>query len=316
MKPVALAAIGAGFALVLAGAWTGVISSYYTGLLTEALITALFAMSLDLMIGLLGLNSLGHAAYFGFGAYVSGMLSLHGEGNAFVLLAAAAVGAGLLGAVFSAVALRAIGPYFLIITLALGYLPWTLAIRWRAVTGGDDGLPGILRPELAPGLPLDGDAQYLTFVAAVFLVCAVLMAVFMRSALGHSLRGIKDSPSRMAALGYDIWRLKYLCSIVAAVFAGIAGALLGFYNGFVSPDNLSVYRSVEAMVAVILGGPGTLIGPALAAALILVVRVGVGAFTEHWGMALGVLYIAVVLFAPRGLYFATSDFIAGRRRAA
>ncbi|HXP29457.1 MAG TPA: hypothetical protein VN832_00095, partial [Stellaceae bacterium] len=140
--------------VVLAAGWLGLLSSYYIGLITEAFIVALFAMSLDLLIGFTGLESLGHAAFFGTGAYVVGLLSLRGFDNVFLLLAAAAVAAGLLGAVFAAIALRAVGPYFLIITLALGYLPWALAIRWRSLTGGDDGLPGIFRPELALGFSL------------------------------------------------------------------------------------------------------------------------------------------------------------------
>jgi len=299
--------------VVLAAGWLGLLSSYYIGLITEAFIVALFAMSLDLLIGFTGLESLGHAAFFGTGAYVVGLLSLRGFDNVFLLLAAAAVAAGLLGAVFAAIALRAVGPYFLIITLALGYLPWALAIRWRSLTGGDDGLPGIFRPELAPGFSLDGDRAYFTFVICVFLACASAIAFVGRSTFGQSLRGIKDSPSRMEALGYDIWLHKFMAFVIAAIFAGISGALFCFYNSFVSPAELSLYRSAEAMIAVILGGAGTLVGPAAAAILILMLRFTVSAFTVHWGIVLGIIYICVVLFAPRGIFMAIATPLSRER---
>lgn len=298
LLPVAVAAV------LLALAWTRLLPSYYLGLLTEGLILALFVMSLDLLIGYTGLESLGHAAFFGIGAYVSALLSLHQVENALVLIGAGAFAAAALSVVFGAVALRAIGPYFLIITLALGYLPWALAIRWRSLTGGDDGLPGIFRPNLGFGISLDSGEQYFTFVAVVFVVCAAVLAAIGRSSFGQSLRGIKESPTRMEALGYNVWQHKYLCFIIAAFFAGIAGALYGFYNGYVSPNDLSLYRSAEGMIAVILGGAGTLVGPALGAIVILLLRYTVGALTQYWGFVLGIIYIAVVLFAPRGIFVA------------
>lgn len=300
-------------ALLLLCAWTGLISNYYIGLSTEALIIALFVMSLDLLIGYTGLESLGHAAFFGIGAYVGALLTFHDVTNVFALLAAAAVVAALLGAVFGAIALRAIGPYFLIITLALGYLPWALAIRWRSLTGGDDGLPGVFRPSLGFGISLDGVRQYFTFVVVAFVVCAILLGAVGRSTFGRSLRGIKDSPTRMEALGYNVWLHKYLCFVIAAFFAGIAGALYGFYNSFVSPNDLSLYRSAEGMIAVILGGAGTLVGPAVGAILILFLRYGIGALTQYWGFTLGLIYIAVVLFAPRGIFVALAERWRGRR---
>ena len=303
--PVLIVVLG----LLLVAGIGGFLPSYYVGLATESLIVALFVMSLDLLVGFTGLESLGHAAFFGVGAYVAGLLSLSGTSNVFVLLAAATVATGLLGALFGAVALRAVGPYFLIITLALGYLPWALAIRWRSLTGGDDGLSGIFLPDLGFGYSLDGQKQYFTFVVVLFFCCSLVLGAVGRSSFGLCLRGIKDSPSRMEALGYDIWLHKYLAFIIAAFFAGIAGALFALYNGFVSPENLSLYRSAEALVAVILGGPGTLIGPAIGAIFILFLRSAVGSFTQHWGSILGIIYILVVLFAPRGLFFAASRLL-------
>jgi len=289
-------------ALLVVAIVADLVPSYYVGLLTEAIIIALFAMSLDLLVGFTGLDSLGHAAFFGMGAYVSGLMSLAGIENVFLLLIAAGFAATLLGLVFGAIALRAVGPYFLIITMALGYLPWALAIRLRSITGGDDGLPGIFRPILAFEFRLDDTHDYFYFVVFIFVVCAGALAGIGNSAFGRSLRGIKDNPSRMEALGYRIWLHKYAGFVVASLFAGIAGALYGLYNGFVSPNDLSVYRSAEALIAVILGGAGTLIGPGFGAVIILFLRFTVGAFTEYWGFVLGAIYIGVVLFAPRGVF--------------
>lgn len=299
--------------LALAAAWAGLLSNYYIGLITEAVIIALFVMSLDLLAGFTGLESLGHAAFFGLGAYIAALLSMDGYENAILLLAAGGIGALLLAMPYGAVALRATGPYFLIITMALGYLPWALAIRWRSLTGGDDGLPGVFRPKLF-GLSLDGVFPYFVFVMVTVLICTLILSRIAVSSFGQSLKGIKDSPSRMEALGYNIWLHKYVCFLIAAFFAGIAGAMFGFYNSFVSPNDLSLYRSAEALVAVILGGAGTLLGPAAGAVLILFLRFSAGAVTKYWGLVLGLVYIGVVLFAPQGLFATLRQLLARDKR--
>jgi branched-chain amino acid transport system permease protein len=297
--PVAICVV---LAIALAGAWSGLLAPFYVGLLTQALLTALFVMSLDLLVGYTGLDSLGHAAFFGFGGYVAALLSAHGVTNVFPLLLASGAGAGVLGMFFGAVALRASGAYFLIISMALGYLPWALAIRWRSFTGGSDGLPGLMRPDLGFGIALNSDAAYFTFVTIFVIACGIVLAAIGRSSFGQALRGIKDSPSRMAALGYNVWLHKYVCFIIAAVFAGMAGMLTGFYTGLVSPDDLSVSQSAFGLMAVILGGAGTLLGPAIGAAAIIVIHFTIGTMTPYWNSMLGCIYIVIVLFAPRGIF--------------
>jgi branched-chain amino acid transport system permease protein len=296
-------------ALVAAGA----MPSYYIGLMTEVMILALFVMSLDLLVGLAGLDSLGHAAFFGIGAYIVGLLSLRGVEDMGVLLLAAMCGGLVLGLVFGAVALRALGPYFLIITLALGYLPNALAVRWRGLTGGDDGLVMMGRPMLA-SISLDSPTRYFLFVGLVFVICTCVMAAIARSTLGYGLRGIRESPARMNALGYHVWTYQYLAFVIAAVFAAVAGALNAGYNLFVSPVDFGIDRSAGALVAVILGGAGTLIGPAIGALAIMTLRHAVGALTEHWALVLGLFYIGVVLASPRGLAFGLADILARWRR--
>ncbi len=298
------------FLVACAGVATGLISTYYLGLITEIFIFALFVMSLDLLVGFVGLNSLGHAAFFGLGAYVAGLLSLAGYENLALIFAAVIVSGALLGMVFGAIALRAVGPYFLIITLALGYLPAALAIRWRRLTGGDDGLVVPGRPTLA-GFSLDNPVSYFLFVSVILLVCIALMAAIGRSRFGYGLRGIKESPARMEALGYRIWIYRFIAFVFAAVFAAIAGALNAFYNTFVSPVDFGLERSAGGLVAVILGGAGTLIGPAIAAAVIMLLRHVVGAFTQHWALVLGLFYIVVILYAPKGLAFGLRTMLSG-----
>jgi branched-chain amino acid transport system permease protein len=294
------------------GSAAGFVPTYYIGLMTEILIQALFVMSLDLLVGYTGLDSLGHAAFFGLSAYVGALLSLAGFENILLLLGAAVLGAALLGALFGVIALRATGPYFLIITLALGYLPAALAMRWRGLTGGDDGLSILSRPSLF-GMSLDDPNRYLWFVATIVVLCAMLMVAIGRSSFGYGLRGIKESPSRMEALGYRVWIYQYICFVIAAAFAGVAGTLYAFYDNFVSPDDFGLVRSAEGLIAVIFGGPGTLVGPAIGALIIVLLRYLVGAVTQHWDLVLGLIYIAVVLLIPNGLAFVLDNLIARRR---
>ena len=301
-----LAAAGA-----LVGA--GLVPSYYIGLLTEVMILALFVMSLDLLVGLVGLDSLGHAAFFGIGAYVVGLMSLRGVEDMGVLLLAAIAGGFVLGLVFGSIALRALGPYFLIITLALGYLPNALAIRWRGLTGGDDGLVMLGRPTLA-SYSLDSPTRYFFLVSVILVVCVCLMQAIARSTFGYGLRGIRESPVRMTALGYHVWTYQYVAFVIAAIFASVAGALNAGYNLFVSPVDFGIERSAGALVAVILGGAGTLIGPAIGALAIMALRHSIGAVTQHWPLVLGLFYIAVILYAPRGLAFGLTDLLARWRR--
>jgi branched-chain amino acid transport system permease protein len=277
--------------LVLAAILVPRLPSYYVGLVTQILLFALLAMSLDVLMGYVGLVSLGHSVFWGTAAYAAA-LTARNLTSAFWLdvLVALAVTV-LLAAVFGLVALR-----------TLGQLPWALAIRWRSLTGGDDGLPGIVRPELPLLSGLLGETEsFYVLVLAVVLVCGVALYLLVHSSFGLALRGIRESESRMRALGYNVWLYQYLAFVIAAFFAGVAGVLYAYYNRFVSPVELSVQRSAEAMIMVILGSAGTLVGPALGAGILVGLRGIVGTQTERWFMVLGLIYIAVVLFAPDGL---------------
>jgi len=279
---------------------------YYVGLVTKMLIFALFAMSLDLLLGYTGLASLGHAAFFGVAAYTIALLFLRAGVGGWVAFPAALAAATATGAVIAVLALRARGSYFLMITFALAQVVWSVAFGWRSFTNGDDGMPGIARPDF--GWSLDNTDAYFYFTLAVVGVAMLLLAAIVKSPFGRALRGIRESESRMQALGYDVWRYQFTAFVLAAAFAGLAGALYAYYNRFVGPEYLSVIQSAEALIMVILGGAGTLIGPAIGAALIVFLEDYVSSMTEHWLMVLGIIYVLVTLFAPRGLVGMIVDY--------
>ena len=277
------------------------LSSYQTSLATKMLILALFAMSLDLLLGYAGLASLGHAAFFGVAAYAVGLLTLRSGWNPWITLPVAVATATVTGALFGLLALRARGTYFLMITLALAQVLWGVAFGWRTMTGGDDGLPGVPRPALALPWSLADTVPFYYFVLLVATAATVLLVCIVRSPFGYALRGIRESESRMQALGYNAWQYKYLAFILAAAFAGLSGSLYAFYNRFVGIEYLHVVRSAEALLMVILGGAGTLVGPALGAALIVLLENVISNYTQRWLMILGAIYVLVTLLAPRGL---------------
>jgi branched-chain amino acid transport system permease protein len=278
-----------------------VLPTYYLGLVVQMMIFALFAMSLDLLIGYTGMASLGHAAFFGVAAYATGLLALKLGWSVWFALPAGLLAAALTATLFGFLALRTRGSYFLMITLALSQVVWGIAFGWRSLTGGDDGLPEVPRPNLGLPWSFTDDAPFYYFILFCVGIGTVLLIRIVSSPFGHALCGIRESETRMLALGYNVWRYKLAVFVLAATFAGLAGCLYVYYNRFVSPDYLQVVRSAEVLLMVILGGAGTLIGPAIGAALIVLLENVISAYTERWLLILGVIYIAVALFAPRGL---------------
>ena len=243
------------------------LSSFLLSLVTQALIYAILAMSLDIILGYIGLASLGHAAYFGLGAYAVGILST-----------ATAPGSGRLwprecsspppaAAIFGLVALRATGVYFLMITLALGMVVWGLANRWVSMTQGDNGISSVPRPDRAalvvrrrPRLLLPGPGRVSGGRDSGLMV---------HSPFGKTLVGIRESASRMRTLGYDVWLHKYVAFVIAGTVGGFSGVFWAYYNGFVSPADMELTTSVKVLLMVALGGRGTLLGPALGALIIV-----------------------------------------------
>jgi branched-chain amino acid transport system permease protein len=278
-----------------------VLPIYGTYLLTEILIYAVFALSLNLLMGYTGLASLGHAAFFGIAAYTVAILVVKaGVGNFWVSIVVALLASAILGAIFGFLALRTSGVYFLMITLALGQMLWALAWRWT-FTGGSNGLHGITRPSF--GLPWASTSDRVFYYYVLF-ICAIAAFLIYRitiSPFGRSLIGIRENESRMKALGYNTWKYKYVCFIVAAVFGGLAGVLKAYQDGSVSPGFCSVATSGIVILMVLTGGSKTFVGPIVGAAVVWLVRSTVSSYTQYWGAALGVMLVIIVMFSPEGV---------------
>jgi len=277
-------------------------SSYWVGLLTQMVILAILAMSLDILLGYTGLPSLGHAAFFGVAAYAVGVLATsYGAGFWVCVIGGLLVGT-LLSAAFGLILSHVRDVYFLMITLALGMILWGLSFRWIPVTGGDNGISGI--PSLAAhtGLPLEGPVAFYYVTLVVFVACAALMALIVRSPFGLTLRGIRENEGRMKSLGFNTWLHCYLSYVIAGAFASVSGVVWAYYNGFVSPTYLDLTASSELFLMVTLGGPATLIGPVLGATAIVLLKNVMSAYTARWLLILGIVYIVTMLAAPKGVW--------------
>jgi branched-chain amino acid transport system permease protein len=287
------------FGLVLAG-FPLVGGTFYVNLASQVFIAAIFASSLNLLVGYGGLVSLGHAAWIGLAAYTSAWLYLrlgmgHGLTAPLALLSTT-----LVAGFFGWIALHASGLGFLMITLALTQVLWGTAYRWSSVTNGDNGLSGLTRP--APfGVSLDTPAAFYYFALVVAIVALWLMARFVASPLGAALRGTRDEPRRMAALGHDVWRVRWITYVYSAFWGAVAGLLFVYYHKYVHPTTLALTASAEALLGVIAGGAGTLAGPVVGAAIVLILKSYVSAYLERWNMLLGLVFVLIVVFMPEGV---------------
>jgi ABC-type branched-subunit amino acid transport system ATPase component/ABC-type branched-subunit amino acid transport system permease subunit len=260
-------------------------------------IFAILAMSLDLLMGYTGMESLGQAAFFGMAAYMVAILSTKYDIGWGLTVPLALLATVVLAAIGGALAVRLTGLFFLVMTLVFAQVLWGLAQRWSQMTGGYLGLHGIDRPIDA----LESDLTFYYVAFGAFLVSGLLMYRLVRSPFGLSLRGIKDSELRMRTSGYNVWLHRYVVFIIAGLFAGVAGVLYTYSTQFISPTVLGVETSFEAMLMVIVGGAGTLTGPIIGAAAVTGLRNYLSVYVENWVIALGVAYIVTVYFAPRGI---------------
>ncbi|WP_041220002.1 branched-chain amino acid ABC transporter permease [Desulfitobacterium dichloroeliminans] len=277
------------------------LTAYGLSLLTQVLIFGLFAMSLDLLVGYTGLVSFNHASFFGVGAYTAAILVTRGVENFWLTLLGGVFISLLLAFLLGSLVLRSSGPYFLMITLAFGQMIFALAWRWRSLTGGDDGLSGVPRPNL--GLPISmWDSQNFYYLVLVFFVLSsVVLWRIVRSKLGRVIIGVRESESRMQALGYNTWLIKYLSYAIAGGFAGLAGVLFVYFNGFISPQQLDWSMSGLVILMVIIGGSGTLVGPVIGAGSIFILQNLISAQTERWPMSMGIIFILCVMYLRDGV---------------
>ena len=287
------------FALALAGLpW--VAGEYYINLTSQIFIAAIFAASLNLLVGYGGLPSLGHASWLGLAAYLSAWMSLKLGLGHWATAPAALLGTTLIACAFGWISLRATGLGFLMITLALSQVLWGTAYRWVSVTAGDNGLRGLTRP--APfGISLDGATSFYYFALAVTVVAIFLMAMFVASPFGTVLRGTRDQARRMSALGHDVWTIRWITFVYSGFWGAVSGLLFVYYNKYIHPASLSITSSAEALLGVIAGGSGTLAGPIVGAAIIMLLKNYVSAYVERWNMLMGFVFVLIVIFVPEGV---------------
>jgi branched-chain amino acid transport system permease protein len=290
-----------------------VLDDYRVFLLTEIVIFGLFAASLDLLIGYAGLPSLGHAGYLGVGAYAAGLVALHETRNVFAQIGVATVAAAVVALLTGILAVRARGIYFLMLTLAFGQLLWELALNWTRVTGGSNGLFGIPQPALGTtDRALRGNDRFYWYALAVFLVGYGVLRMIVASPFGRALGAIRENEGRMSSLGYNVPLYKLTAFTIAGAVAGYAGALFLQQPKYFSPEGMSFEVSALAVVALIVGGQRSLLGPALGAAFVYVIRDQLASvLAEHWRLVLGAVFVLVVYLLPGGFVAAGR---AARRR--
>jgi branched-chain amino acid transport system permease protein len=269
---------------------------YYINLASQIFIFAVFAASINLLLGYGGLPTLGHAAYLGVAAYFSALCALKLGWGHFAAAPAALVGTTLMAAAFGLIALRATGLGFLMLTLALSQVLWGTALRWVSMTDGDNGLRGLARPF---GLDDAKSFYYFSFVITVFAIA--MMARFVSSPFGAALKGTRDQARRMSALGYDVWLVRWITFIYAGFWGGVSGLLFVYYHKYIHPVSLSLANSAEGLLAVIAGGSGTLAGPLVGAAIVMLLKNYVSAYVERWNMLLGFVFVVIVVFMPEGV---------------
>ncbi len=276
------------------------LGAFRLGLLTELLIFGLLAASLDLLVGYTGLPSLGHATYFGVGGYVGAVVAREVSSDALLALVVGTLAATLVAVVTGWLAVRTRGVYFLMLTLAFAQLLFSLALTWQPVTGGANGLPVPQLSLFGGAIALRGLSLYY-YVLVLVALCYAALRRLVDSPFGRTIVGVRENEARMRSLGYSLVSTKLASFTVAGAFGGVAGLLFMQFNRFISPANVAFEISALALIMVIMGGVGTLYGPVLGAAAVLLLRDELSARFEHWEIGLGIVFIAFVYFLPRGL---------------
>lgn len=273
---------------------------FYIGFVRRVLIMALAAASLNFILGFGGMVALGHAGFIGVGAYTVVAFADAGVTSAWVLWPMAALVAGLIAALIGTVALRTRGVYFIMTTLAFAQMLYFVAVSLRKY-GGDDGYTLPSRPALGLGIDLGNESNFYWVVLVLVALALAWMHRATRSRFGHALMGIRDNETRMRALGYPVFRIQLVAFAIAGAVAGLAGALLAGGNGFISPGAMHWTQSATLVVMVVIGGLGRSWGGPVGAAVWLLLEEVLKQYSEYWHLPLGLLLIAVALWAPKGI---------------
>ena len=277
----------------------------YTSLGTRVVVLALAAMSLNFLLGYTGVLSFGHAAYFGLGAYGAGMTIRYLLPSTPVGILVGVLVGTIAACIIGALIVRLRGVYFAMVTIAFGQVFYFIAFRWNSVTGGDDGLSGWKRVPLHFGTHvldiLNDDKAFYYFVLVFFALAVTAMAALLRSPFGRTLLAIRENERRARFLGIPIERHIWLSWVVSCLFASLSGALYGLLNNFADPHGLHWSQSGDFVIMAVLGGMRSFWGPLIGAAIFVVLQDYLSSLTENWQSFIGLFFVLVVLFFPRGV---------------
>jgi branched-chain amino acid transport system permease protein len=305
-------------ALALVPALTG---KFYVDLFAKIMIMAVFAMSLDLLVGVTGLVSLGHAAFFGFAGYtiVLAAPDKYAAVSLWTSLPIAVSASALLALVIGALALRTRGVYFIMVTLAFSQMVY-FVFHDTKIAGGSDGTYIYAKPvaNIGSWIPftLENATHFYYVVLALLVAIFVLLRVLLASRFGHALQGIRSNEQRMRALGFNTYAYKLAAFAIAGAIAGLAGYFAAIQFGFVNPEMLAWHQSANVLLMVILGGMGNLVGAIVGAFAFVLLQDGFESLTRHWLLLMGGFVIAVVMLLPGGLTRAADALRAWRGRSA
>ena len=272
----------------------------YHALLSEMVIFAVFAIGFNLLLGYTGILSFGHAAYFGLAGYAMGLLLIHTALPLWAAMLAGVVLAGVAATIIGLLIIRKAGIYFAMLTIAFGQMFFFVAMRWKSVTGGEDGLSDIPRRTFF-GIDLSSPVRFYYFSAVVCLAAAVVAWRIIHSRFGDVLRAIRENEARCAAIGYDVQRYKLASFVIAALFAAVSGTLYVLLLRYAFPQTMDWVRSGNVVVMSLVGGLGTFSGPIVGATLITFLNNYVSFHTKYWQLVMGVVFVVFVLFFPRGI---------------
>ncbi len=276
---------------------------YYVDLTTQILIYALFALSLNILVGYCGNLSFGHAAFFAIGGYACVILTTTYEVTLIISLGLSVLISAVAAAAIGYVCVRLAAMHFAMLTLAFSMLVWSIAIKWTPVTGGDDGFVGATLPDL-----ISNPVSFFYFALLIFSTGLILLRVICTSTFGRAMIAIRENETRATFMGMDVRKIRLQAFTIAGAFAGLAGALLGLYNRGMYPESAFWTESGQVLIMVLLGGMHSFIGPVLGAAALYILETMINQYTEYWQIVLGVILLGVVLIAPDGLAGLLSGF--------
>src|SRR3972149_8535369 len=273
-----------------------IITEFYLVILGEALIMSLLALSFNLLFGYMGQLSFGQAAFYGLGGYAVAMLITRVQFNFWLSLLAGVGVASIIGLIVGFFCVRLRGIYFAILTLAFGQLLFVIIYKWHDFTGGDDGIQGVFPPEL-----LKSPVVYYYFILLVFMASAYILWRIIHSPFGHTLKAMRENPERTEFLGINIARYQLITFVIAAAFAGLAGALWGPLYRSIAPFALMWVKSGEPVMAAILGGASTFFGPVLGMFIMTFIHAYILGFTHFWPIIMGTIILIIIFALPGGI---------------